>query len=170
MRTRAVLVLTVAALAFVVLGVSAAAGAAPKLVGADGVAGLRLGTPAAALRGQGKIGPLRPGCELNPVQRIAKLRAPLSGFAIFNHRGRRLSALSLEGGVETARGIRVGSTAAAARGAYPAAVYQAPGTADPFAEGFLWINSPAHPAMTLIVDPATRRVENISVHAPNFCE
>lgn len=148
----------------------ATAAAALKLVNGHGVAGVRLGTPAAALRHQGKIGPLRPGCELNPVQRVAKLRAPLRGYAIFNHRKRWLSALSLDGGVETKRGIRIGSTASAARSAYPQAEYQPPGTADPFAEGFLWINSIEHPAMTLIVDPDTRRVENISVHYPNFCE
>lgn len=40
------------------------------------------------------IGPLRPGCELAPFQRIAKLLPPLKGIAVFNHRDRRLSALT----------------------------------------------------------------------------
>ncbi len=155
----------------VALALSASAAAAPlKTVDRHGVPGLRLGMTAKHLREAGKIGPLRPGCELAPSQKIARLRPPLRGFAIFNHRVRKLSALSFSGGVETARGIHVGSTAADARAAYPRAEYQAPGTADPFAEGFLWVNTIEHPAMTFVVDPDSNRVETIAVHFPAFCE
>ncbi|HVO53097.1 MAG TPA: hypothetical protein VMT37_01650 [Solirubrobacterales bacterium] len=106
---------------------------------------------------------------LVPGQKVAQLQQPLRGVAVFKA-NRRLSGLSLSGGVKTARGIRVGSTAASARATYPRAVYQAPGAADPFAEGFLWIDSIERPILTLTVSPGTRKVETISVHAPNFCE
>jgi hypothetical protein len=140
------------------------------VVDAHGAPGLRLGATAASLRQEGKIGPLRPGCELGPIQRIAILQPPLRGVAVFNHRKRRLSSLTFTGGVETARGIRIGSTPRQARSAYPRAEYEPPGTADPFAEGFFWVNSKAQPAMTFIVDPASNRINAISVHWPNFCE
>ncbi len=144
--------------------------AAPlKTVGAKGVAGVQLGMSAKHLREAGRIGPLGPGCELDPGQKVAQLQPPLRGTAVFKA-NRRLAALNLSGGVRTARGIRVGSTAVSARAAYPRAFYQAPGTADPFAEGFLWINSIERPVLTLTVNPSSRKVETISVHAPSFCE
>jgi hypothetical protein len=167
-RTRRLAVVLVV---MAVLGASAAASAAARaVVDARGVPGLRLGATAASLRQHGRIGSLRPGCELNPTQRIAKLLPPLQGIAVFNHRKRRLSALTFAGGVETARGIRIGSTPRQARSAYPRAEYEPPGTADPFAEGFFWVNSKTQPAMTFIVDPNSNRIDAISVHWPSFCE
>ena len=110
------------------------------------------------------------GCELDPGQRVAPLRAPLKGWAVFEPGRKGLSALTVEGGAETARHVGIGSTATAARKAYPHAIYQAPGTADPFAEGFLWVPNLAKPQLTMVVDPGTRKVEAISVPSPSFCE
>jgi hypothetical protein len=152
------------------LALAAPASAAPlQLVTGKGVAGMHLGTSAKSLREAGKIGPLGPGCELDPGQKVAQLQPPLHGTAVFRA-NRRLSGLDFSGGVKTARGIRVGSTAGKARTAYPNSFYQPPGSADPFAEGFLWVNSIEHPKLTFTIDPSSRRVETISVHAPNFCE
>lgn len=171
-RTRlggATLVVAVLACALAAVSVPAVAKGL-KVVDARGVPGLRLGSKAASLRQHGKIGPLRPGCEFAPFQRIAKLLPPLKGIAVFNHRNRRLSALTFVAGVETVRHIRVGSTPGQARSAYPHAEYQPPGTAEPFAEGFFWVNKMSQPAFAFTVDPDTNRISAINVHAPSFCE
>jgi hypothetical protein len=55
-----------------------------------------------------------------PCQRIAPLRAPLRGWALFGAGKKRLSEITIEGGrAETARHGSIGSTASEARAAYP---------------------------------------------------
>jgi hypothetical protein len=146
--------------------------AAPKtqVVTTSGVGALHLGATPTALRQKNLIGNLRKGCPLEPGQRVAPLRAPLRGWATFRANSNKLSQLTIEAGAETAKHVAIGSTASKARSAYPTAVYQAPGTADPFAQGFLWVPNPTHPKLTFIVDPASRTVEAITVPAPAFCE
>lgn len=165
-----ILLVAVAALAISSTATAAAPGAKTPVVTTSGVGAVRLGATPAALRGQNLIGKLRKGCELEPGQRVAPLRAPLRGWATFAAHGHGLTGLTIEGGAETARHIAVGSTASEARAAYPQALYQAPGTAQPFAQGFLWIPNATHPKMTLVVEPGTRTVEAITVPAPAFCE
>jgi hypothetical protein len=159
----------VAICAGVVLCSGSAAIASPFIT-PHGVGGLRLGATVKVLHRKGLIGGLRKGCELDRGQRIAPLRGPLSGWAVFRSGRKRLSAVTIEGGAETARHIGVGSTAAEARDAYPDALYEAPGTAKPFAEGFLWVPSLSKPKLTMIVEPGSLQVEAISVPSPNFCE
>jgi hypothetical protein len=151
-------------------GATAAPAAKTLVVTNRGVGAVQLGTSAASLRRQNLIGNLRKGCELDPGQRVAPLRAPLRGWATFGSNGHGLTQLTIEGGAETARHVKVGSTAAEARAAYPSAHYDAPGTADPFAQGFLWVPNSTHPKMTFIVEPGTRIVEAIAVPTPAFCE
>lgn len=151
-------------------GAAAAPGAKAPVVTNRGVGAVHLGASAATLRQKNLIGKLRRGCELEPGQRVAPLRAPLRGWATFGAGGHGVTQLTIEGGAETARHVAVGSTAAEARSAYPNARYQAPGTADPFAQGFLWVPSLAHPKMTFVVEPGSRTVEAIAVPAPAFCE
>ena len=158
------------AVAAVTASSAAAAGAQTPVVTTSGVGAIRLGATPAALRQKNLIGNLRKGCELEPGQRVAPLRAPLRGWATFAAHGHGLTGLTIEGGAETVRHIAVGSTAAEARAAYPQARYQAPGTAKPFAQGFLWIPNLTQPKMTLVVDPGSRTVEAITVPAPAFCE
>jgi hypothetical protein len=134
------------------------------------VGALELGATPKSLHRRGLIGGLRKGCELAPGQRVAPLRAPLRGWAVFESGHRGLLSFTVEGGAETARGIGVGSSASEARAAYPDALYEAPGTVKPFAEGFLWISSLSQPKMTMVIEPRTRQVEAISVPSPNFCE
>jgi hypothetical protein len=131
---------------------------------------IHLGDTIASLGSRKLIGGLKPGCELDPGQRVAKLKPPLKGFAIFFHHGKRLSSLAIEGGAETKKGIAVGSTAREARDAYPNAQFDPPGTSDPFVEGFLWVNRPSNPKMTFVIDAHSRRVESIDLPLPNFCE
>jgi hypothetical protein len=175
-RIRRLLAATTLVVAVVLAGVvggggaAAAPGAKALVVTNSGVGAVKLGMSAATLRGKGLIGGLRKGCPFDPGQRVAPLRAPLSGWATFGSGGNGLTQVTIEGGAETARHVAVGSTAAEARSAYPTARYQAPGTADPFAQGFLWVPSLNHPKMTFTVDPDSRTVEAIAVPAPAFCE
>ncbi len=143
---------------------------ASPFITTHGVGALRLGATANALHRQDLIGGLRKGCELDPGQRVAPLRAPLQGWAVFQSGHKGLRGFTVEGGAETARHIGIGSTATEARKAYPNALYEAPGTAKPFPQGFLWVPNLSKPKMTMTIDPGTRQVEAISVPAPNFCE
>jgi hypothetical protein len=159
----------------VVLGATLLLGSAGAAVGSPfitphGAGALRLGATARSLQAKGLIGGLRRGCELDPGQRVAPLRTPLQGWAVFRAGQAGLRAFTVEGGAETARHIGIGSTATEARKAYPHALYEAPGTAQPFPVGFLWVPNLSKPQMTMIIEPGTRQVEAISVPSPNFCE
>jgi hypothetical protein len=143
---------------------------ASPFISPHGVGALRLHATVKVLHRKGLIGGLRKGCELDPGQRVAPLRAPLRGWAVFESGRKRLSAFTIEGGAETARHIGIGSAAAEARKAYPNALYEGPGTVKPFAEGFLWVPNLPNPKLTMIIEPGTRLVEAISVPSPNFCE
>jgi hypothetical protein len=132
-----------------------------------GVGRLGLGRRAGALQRRRLIGNLRKGCEIDVGQRVAPLRAPLRGWAIFADGGNRLTSVSIEGGAETALGIGVGSTAAEARGAYPAADWD---HMPPLGVDVLWVNDIDHPRFSILVDPETNQVKSISIPNPNFCE
>ena len=149
---------------------SGSAAIASPFITPHGIGALRLGATVKLLHRKGLIGGLRKGCELDPGQRIAPLRAPLRGWAVFESGHKGLRAFTLEGGAETARHIGIGSTEAEARKAYPDALYEAPGTVKPFSEGFLWVPNLSKPKLTMIIEPGTRQVEAISVPSPNFCE
>jgi hypothetical protein len=167
--------------ALAVLAGSALAGSGPTasgstptmrltLVKPGSVGELEVGDTIRSLHRRKLIGPLRPGCELDPGQRFARLKAPLNGVAIFFHGGKRLSSIVVEGGGETAAGIRVGSSVREAREAYPKAEYDPPGSMEPFVEGFLWVNRASNPRMTFLIAPHSNRVLSISVPSVNFCE
>jgi hypothetical protein len=143
---------------------------ASVIVNSHGVGRVHLGDTVRSLHRRHLIGRLRPGCELDPGQRIARLRPPLRGFAVFTHPNNRVFSVSVTAGAETARGIGIGDTPHAALQAYPNAQYDPPGTAQPFPQGFVWVNSPQHPKMTFTVSPDSHRISELSVPAPNFCE
>jgi hypothetical protein len=135
-----------------------------------GVGRLRLGRRAGSLRRQHLIVSLRKGCEIDVGQRAAPLGPPLEGWAIFADGANRLTSLSIEGGVRTVLGIGVGSTAAEARAAYPAADWDSPREMYPLPVGVLWVEGIDHPKFSIVVDPETHRVDSIAVPATNFCE
>lgn len=145
-------------------------GRAAPVITAKGVGALKLGATFDSLHQRGLVGVLRRGCELDPGQRVAPLRPPLDGSAIFRSGRKRLVAVTVEGGAETDLHIGIGSTAAEARNAYPDALYQAPGSAEPFVGGFLWVPDLSRPELTVIIAPGTLRVQAISVPSPDFCE
>ena len=103
---------------------SAAAGTKVIVLDEHGAGGLRLGRTLAAIKADGLIGKATPGCErASPRPVVASLKAPLRGAATFTKSGGkfRLRALSVRAGAITDRGIRIGSTAAAVKRAYPTA-------------------------------------------------
>ena len=174
MRTRALATLAVITGALALTGVAAGNGqpAVEKLqiVGPGRAGEILLGDTVKALHKQHLIGRLRRGCELDPGQRVAPLRPPLKGLAIFGNPRNQVSSLVVEGGAETVAGIGIGSTAGEARKAYPKAEYDPPGTVQPFREGFVWVNSSRKPRMTFVIDPKTHRISSIGIPVPNFCE
>jgi hypothetical protein len=156
-------------------GAQPASGAQPAaeglpIVGPGRAGEILLGDSVKALHRRHLIGRLKPGCELDPGQRVAPLRPPLSGVAVFGNPRNKVEILVVDGGAETTTGVRVGSTAGEAGDAYPKAKYDPPRTLKPFVDGFLWINSRRKPKMTFVIGPRTRRVTAISVPFPDFCE
>jgi hypothetical protein len=141
-----------------------------EIITPHGVGPLHLGATVASLHHRHLIRGLGPGCELDPGQRVARLRPPLKGFAVFANGKKRLTSILVRSGAETAKHIGIGSTPKEARAAYPNALYKPPGSLDPFAEGFLFINDIAQPKMTFVFDSETHLISEIDVPSPNFCE
>lgn len=135
-----------------------------------GVGPVHLGDTVRSLHRRHLIGRLKPGCELDPGQRVARLRSPLNGFAIFSHPNTRVRSIAVRGGAETAKGVGIGTSPAEAQELYPNAEYDPPGTAGPFEDGFIWVNNNQSPKLTFVVDADTHVISQIDVPFPNFCE
>ncbi len=123
-----------------------------------------------SLHRRGLIGRVRKGCELDPGQRVAPLRGPFSGWAIFSEGHYRLTSIQVESGAETARGVGIGSTAREARAAYPSADWSSPREMYPLPVGLLTVVKNHHAKLSFLFDPNTYRVESILIPSPNFCE
>ena len=108
--------------ATVAAGSALAAGAvaaAPKIQ-PPGVGGIHLDAKWRNLRAQGRVGRLRPGCELAGTDvRSARLKAPLKGSVnLTATRPRRVTDIQLTGGAK-ARGVGIGSTLAKIQRKFP---------------------------------------------------
>jgi hypothetical protein len=124
-------------LALLVLAVSAVGGALAVAAGATSgtssravakitptrVDGVHLGDTHSDLRARGKVGPIRPGCELGgPNTRFAQLRRPLRGSVNYtNNSPRRVESIAVRGGAK-ARGIGIGATIPAIKAKFPNAI------------------------------------------------
>lgn len=103
--------------ALVAAGVAIAAAAKITPVRVDGV---HLGDTHADLRARGKVGPIRPGCELGgPNTRSAKLKAPLKGSVNYTLSSpRKVDSITITGGAR-ARGVGIGSKIPAILAKFP---------------------------------------------------
>ena len=106
------------AFALVVAGEAAAGLTTPARVTLDGVAGARPGMSVAAVSARWGLA-VRPNYEVRPTCGTARIERPgIVGQAVFMPRG-RFGAVFFRNGAVTGRGIRIGSTLAEVRRAYP---------------------------------------------------
>ncbi len=84
------------------------------------VDGVHLGDTHADLRARGKVGPIRPGCELGgPNTRAARLKLPLKGGVQYTLSSpRRVDSISVTGGAR-ARGVGIGAKIPAIKAKFP---------------------------------------------------
>jgi hypothetical protein len=109
------------ALAFLLaLAAAGVAVAAAAVITPTRVDGVHLGDTHADLRARGKVGPIRPGCELGgPNTRSAKLKAPLKGSVNYTLSSpRKVDSITITGGAK-ARGVGIGATIPQIKAKFP---------------------------------------------------
>jgi hypothetical protein len=92
----------------------------PAKISPTRVDGVHLRDTHADLRARGKVGPIRPGCELGgPNTRSARLRQPLKGSVNYTLSSpRRVTSITVTGGAR-ARGVGIGAKIPAIRAKFP---------------------------------------------------
>jgi hypothetical protein len=97
-----------------------AGGAAAAVITPTRVDGVHLGDTHADLRARGKVGKIRPGCELGgPNTRSARLLAPLKGSVNYTLSSpRKVDSISITGGAR-ARGVGIGATIGQIKAKFP---------------------------------------------------
>jgi hypothetical protein len=161
---RTALIAAVAALLVTGVAWAATAKITPK-----GVGDVKLGRTFRALRDDGLVGRIRPGCQLAPNTRSAKLKAPLQGMVDFTlTTPRKANDILIRGGAK-ARGVGVGSRARAIRRAYPKAKFDH-STEDVFGITLVKVPKNGGGRLQFAVDEHTHRVTLIGVPFIAFCE
>ena len=104
----------------VALTAAGTAFAAAAVITPTRVDGVHLGDTHADLRARGKVGPIRPGCELGgPNTRSAKLKAPLKGSVNYTLSSpRKVDSITITGGAK-ARGVGIGATIPQIKAKFP---------------------------------------------------
>ena len=157
------------ALAASVLIGGAVAYAAGPAITADGVGDVELGANASELRQAGLIGRVRPGCELAPNTRSAKLKPPLEGTVNFTQATpRRVDNIAISGGAK-ASGVGIGSRKHKIKATFPHVKFDH-GTEDVF--GIILAKVPKSDGgkLQFAVDVGTKKVTLIGVPFIAFCE
>jgi hypothetical protein len=110
----------VAAAAVAIASPPAARDSAAAVITPNRVDGIHVGDTHADLRARGKVGPLRPGCELGgPNTRSARLLAPLKGSVNYTLTApRKVTEITVTKGAK-ARGVGIGATIAAIKAKFP---------------------------------------------------
>ena len=172
MHPRLSVLVAAAAAALLVPAVTPAAGTRLLVLTERNVDGLRLGQTLAQARGTGRIGPTTPGCELaSPRPLAARLRPPLKGFATFDGKApHRLLSLDVTGGAQTTRHVRVGTSAVAARRAYPEAHLRTSKPSDPLQLTALIVKRGGKDRIWLMLNRPGGRVTDLAVPGPQLCE
>lgn len=147
----------------------AASGSTPVLT-PQGVGRLRLGAAVDDLQRLDLIERVRPGCELDAGQRVADLRPPLSGLAVFSHPNTKLSTIYIGDGAGSAEGIGIGDYLNAVLDAYPEARYTPPDPGAPFPSGLVELIRGGEVALTFAIDPEALRVAQIGVPSIPTCD
>ena len=135
------------------------------------VDGVHLGDTHADLRARGKVGPIRPGCELGgPNTRSAKLKLPLKGSVNYTLSSpRRVDSITVTGGAR-ARGVGIGAKIPAIKAKFPHA------TIDHSTDAVFQLTllkTPKRPSggqITFGVSTQTKRTTVIGVPFVAFCE
>ncbi len=147
-----------------------ASGAAVAKISPIRVDGVHLGDTHADLRARGKVGRIRPGCELAENTRSARLLAPLSGSVNYTQSSpRRVDSITVRGGAR-ARGVGIGSRIPAIKARFPRARVDH-STESVF--GLTLVRTPKRPSggqITFGVSTQTKRTTIIGVPFIAFCE
>ena len=135
------------------------------------VDGVHLGDTHADLRARGKVGNIRPGCELGgPQTRSARLRAPLQGSVNYTlNSPRRVDSITVRGGAR-ARGVGIGAKIPAIKAKFPNATIDH--STDQVFQLTL-VKTPKRPnggQITFGVSTQTKRTTVIGVPFIAFCE
>lgn len=168
MPRRILLPSLVAVAALLAGGVALAAGNAH--VTPAGAGGVKLGATFRSLRAAGLVGRMRHGCEVaGPRARSASLRGPLRGTVdLTDGSPRRVADIVITGGA-SARGVRVGSSAASVRAAFPKARFDHRTDAT-FGVTIAKVPRGGGGRIQFAVDTKTHRVALIGVPLVPFCE
>jgi hypothetical protein len=168
------LAVTVATAGVLAIGSSAsppAGGTAAAKISPTRVDGVHLGDTHADLRARGKVGKIRPGCELGgPNTRSARLLAPLKGSVNYTlTTPRRVDSISVTGGAR-ARGVGIGAKIPAIKAKFPNATIDH--STDQVFQLTL-VKTPKRPnggQITFGVSTQTKRTTIIGVPFIAFCE
>jgi hypothetical protein len=172
---RAVLLLVpaalVAAAAVAIASPPAARDSAAAVITPTRVDGIHIGDTHADLRARGKVGPIRPGCELGgPDTRSARLLAPLKGSVNYTlNTPRKVTDITVTKGAK-ARGVGIGATIAAIKAKFPNA--KVDHSTDQVFQLTL-VTTPKRPSGGRImfgVSTQTHRTTIIGVPGIGFCE
>jgi hypothetical protein len=170
---RRTLVATVALLAILAIGASAAprptAHIAAKKITPTRVGQVKLGMTFKELRELGLVGKLRRGCELAPNTRSARLRSPLRGTVNFTQSTpRKVTDIAVRRGA-TARGVGIGDRIRDIRDAFPRAKVDHT-TEDVFGITLVRIPKNGGGKIQFSVPVDTKRINLIAIPFIAFCE